>query len=70
MKLLPDWKMILKKAWSIRLNVLAGTFSILEVVLPLYSDAFPRGTFAAMSAFTVVGSMASRIVQQRSMHGG
>lgn len=70
MKLLPDWKTILKKAWSIRLNLLAGIFSVAEVVLPLYSDMFPRGTFAVLSAFTVLGSMMSRVIQQRNMHGG
>lgn len=68
MTLLDDWKLILKKAWSVRLNVLAGAFSVAEVVLPVYSDAFPRGTFAILSALTVMGSMWARVVRQKSIH--
>lgn len=32
MKLLPDWKAILKRAWSVKFMVLAGTLSAGEVL--------------------------------------
>jgi len=66
--LLTDWKLILRKAWSVRLNVVATVFSVAEVVLPVYSDAFPRGTFAILSAVTVMGSLWARVVRQKSIH--
>ena len=42
MTLKPNWREIFKKAWSIRLGVLAGLFSGAEVVLPLFVDSLPR----------------------------
>lgn len=67
MKLLYDWKEVLKKAWSIRLMLLAGLLSGIEVALPLFVDAFPRGAFAALSAFTTMGALVARITAQRNL---
>lgn len=64
MKLLPDWKQILRKAWSIRLIVVAGLLSGLEVALPFLSEAMPRGLFAGLSMVVVGGAFISRIVAQ------
>jgi len=43
MTLLEDWKEVLRKAWSIRFIVLAGVLSGIEVILPFFADAIPRG---------------------------
>lgn len=64
MKLKPNWRDIVRKAWSIRLGVLAGLFSGAEVVLPLFMDAMPRHLFAALSFVTVLGAVVARIVAQ------
>lgn len=65
MTLAPDWKLILKKAWSIRLMILAGLLSGCEVILPLYQDAIPRGTFAVLSMLAISGGTIARIVAQK-----
>ena len=67
MKLYDNWKDILRKAWSIRLMVLAGVLSAVEVVLPLFADSIPRGTFAALSGVTVAAAFVARLVAQQDI---
>lgn len=67
MKLYDNWKDILRKAWSIRLMVLAGLLSAVEVVLPLFADSIPRGTFAALSGITVAAAFVARLVAQQDV---
>lgn len=67
MQLLKNWKRILRKAWSVRLMILAGLLSGAEVVLPLLSDNMPRGVFAGLSMIVVSSAFIARIVVQRGM---
>lgn len=67
MNLVPDWKKIIRKAWSIRLMVLAGLLTGCEVILPLYIDAIPRNVFAALTMVAIVGGMLMRVVAQKGM---
>lgn len=62
--LLPDWKQVLRRAWSIRLIILAGTLTGLEVAIPLFSDVVPRGVFAGLSALASIAALWARIVAQ------
>lgn len=62
-----NWKDIVKKAWSIRFIVLAGLLSGCEVILPFFSDAFPRHTFAILSFVAVAAAFVSRIVAQKDL---
>ena len=64
MRLKPDWKAILMKAWSIRLAALAAVLNGAEVVVPLFADSVPRNLFALLSFITVVAAMVARIVAQ------
>lgn len=67
MQLYDNWRDILRKAWSIRLMILAGALSAAEVVLPLFADVMPRGTFAALSAVTVTAAFVSRLIAQKDL---
>lgn len=67
MTLLPDWKRILKKAWSVRLMALASILSGCEAVLPYAEFVLPRGSFAAVSFVIVTAALLSRFVVQKSM---
>lgn len=69
MKMASDWRLILRKAWSVRLMALAVVLSGAEVIMPLYADAFPRHTFALLSFFVVIAAMIARFVSQPRMHG-
>lgn len=64
MTLKPNWREIFRKAWSIRLGVLAGLFSGAEVVLPLFMDTMPRHVFALLSMLAVGGAVIARLVAQ------
>jgi hypothetical protein len=48
MKLIPNAKAVLRKAWSVRLGILAGLFSGAEVVVPFFADSMPRNVFALL----------------------
>lgn len=65
MKILNDWKLILQKAWSIRLMLMAGILSGIEVVLPLFIDTFPRGVFAVLSILFTGAAFVARIMAQK-----
>ncbi|PZU22196.1 MAG: hypothetical protein DI589_11985 [Shinella sp.] len=67
--LVSNWRDVLRRAWSIRLLLLAGVLSGLEVALPLIDGVYeiPRGVFAALSGVTVAGAFVARIVAQKGL---
>ena len=62
-----NWKDIVKKAWSIRLIILAGLLSGCEVILPFFSDSIPDKLFAALSFVFVAAAFVARIVAQKDL---
>jgi len=64
-RLVENWREILRKAWSIRFIILAGVLSGVEVVLPFFSDSIPRGPFAVMSFAAVAAAFVARITAQK-----
>lgn len=69
MRMASDWRVILRRAWSVRLMALAAVLSGIEIIMPLYADAFPRHTFALLSFIVVIAAMIARFVSQPRMHG-
>ena len=67
MSLVYDWKRVLRYGWSIRLIVLAGLLSGLEVILPMFSDVIPRNVFALLSLFVTVAAFIARLTAQPKM---
>lgn len=65
MKMIPEWRRIIKRAWSIRLMLIAGLLSGLEVALPFFADSMPRGVFAAASGVTVMAAFVARLIAQK-----
>ena len=63
-----DWKRIVRKAWSIRLMALSVLFQGIELILPLYADAFPRFVFSTLSVLALCGGMWARLVAQPKMY--
>ena len=64
-----DWKTVLKKAWSIRLIILAAVLSAVEVWLQVFGAPLwmPLGVFAGLSALTSAGAFAARLVAQKEI---
>lgn len=69
MGLKQDWKRIVKKAWSIRLMMLAGFFSGLEVAIPYVDQIVTvhRGLFAAVAFVATAGAFVTRLMVQNDM---
>jgi len=65
MELIPEWRVVLRKAWSVRLMILAGLLTGAEFVLPMFAHALPHGIFSALSFFTVSGALVARLVAQK-----
>ena len=72
MQLVPDWRHVLRKAWSVRLILLAGLLTGVEVVLPLLGDAYPipTGLFAALSLIVTMAAFVMRLVSQKVFRDG
>lgn len=72
-QLLPDWKLILRKSWSVKLMALAACFSGAEAALPylegitIWGHSLPTGVFAALSATTVSAAFVARFFAQQAI---
>jgi len=64
MKLLPDWRNILKKAWSIRLMLAAGILTGAEMILPVFSASMPQGLFTTLTFACVASALVARLLAQ------
>ncbi|MBN7764066.1 MULTISPECIES: hypothetical protein [Nitratireductor] len=72
MRLIHNWKAVLRYAWSIRFLVLAAVLSGVEVALPLVVGVIPipAGIFAALSFVTVAAAFIARIIAQKEISDG
>ena len=66
-ELIDDAAQVAKKAWSIRLSLLAAVFSAAEVALPFFTDFVPPHTMAIAAVFVAAGAAVSRLVAQPKM---
>ena len=66
--LLPDWRRVLRQAWSIRFSILATVFTAAEVVVPVFGGLLPRGVFVLLALMSSVGATISRLLAQPEMH--
>lgn len=68
MSLLPEWKSVLSRAWSVKFMVLAALLSGVEVVMqilePSVSATMPKGLFAALAGLTTAGALVARVLAQ------
>ena len=67
MLLVPNWKAVVRKAWSVRLIVLAGVLSGVEAAMPFVTDTMPRGAFAVASLLVTGAAFVARIMAQRGL---
>lgn len=69
MKLLPNWKAILWRAWSVRLMIVAAVLSGLETSFTLAGNFLnlPRGLFALLAFFATCGAFIARFAAQNDI---
>ncbi len=72
MRLIDEWRVVLRRAWSIRLMLLAGLLSGVEVVLPLLDGVLPipPGIFAPLSFVAVAAAFVARVIAQKDLDNG
>ena len=66
-ELTPDWKKLLRYAWSVRLMFFAALLTGLEVALPLFQHRIPipNGYLALGSGLLTVSAFIMRFVSQK-----
>jgi len=65
MKIVWNWRQVLRKAWSVRLMVLAAVLSGAEACLPVLGMSFGPGRFALISFVVTAGACVARILVQK-----
>lgn len=64
MRLLGNWLALLRRAWSIRLAVIAALLSAAEFALPFIAPDRASGWFAGAALLVSLAAAAARIVAQ------
>lgn len=72
MRLHPDWRRILRRAWSVRLMALAAILSCIEAALPFLDGIIPvpPGVFGVLTGLTVAGAFVARLIAQKDFDHG
>lgn len=67
MKLVSDWRWVLRYAWSIRLLLAAGILTGLEAVLPYLADTslIPDRWFRLLIFVVTIAAFLARIISQK-----
>ena len=66
--LIDDWRYVLRRAWSIRLILIAGLLSGCETVLAAFGHEWlplPRWASALLVTTIVMGALVARLLAQR-----
>lgn len=70
MMLIRNWRRVIRRAWSIRLMIIAAVLSAVEVGLSLIDArmlGLPEGVFAAGSAFITAAALIARLLAQSDL---
>lgn len=62
-----NWRVIIRRAWSVRLMAIAFILTMLEVMLPFFGGEFPPRVFAILSGLAVAGAFIARLIAQRDV---
>jgi hypothetical protein len=64
MRLVVDWPVLLRRAWSVRLAILSAGLSAVEFALPFLAPERPGGWFAGAAVLVSLAAAAARLVAQ------
>ncbi|NTA48133.1 hypothetical protein G6L34_08480 [Agrobacterium tumefaciens] len=63
--LIHNWRQVLKRAWSVRLIVLAAVLTGIEAMLPFVALPIPAGLFAGLTLVVTAAAFVARILAQK-----
>jgi hypothetical protein len=69
-KLIPEWKSVLLKAWSVRLMAFMAILSAAELSLPLFRDTMGPASFAFLTFGVAAVAIFVRVLRQGNMDAG
>ena len=69
LRLHENWRTLLRRAWSVRLALVAAVLSGIEVALSVFTSNPPiaAGTFAALSAVVTIAAAVARLFAQQGV---
>jgi hypothetical protein len=72
MRLIDEWRTVLRKAWSVRLILLAGLLEAIGSLMPYLSVVLPipESVFNVLSALTLGGAVVARLIVQKEISDG
>lgn len=65
MRLIDDWRRVLRHAWSLRLIALALVLTVAEVALPYLGDWIAPGRLGLLAGLSSAGAFAARLLAQK-----
>jgi hypothetical protein len=66
--LVDDWRTILRKAWSVKFNVLAAICSGAEIAVQIWQPAGVRpGVFASIAVCISIAAAGARVMAQKEL---
>ena len=70
MRVISKWRKVLRRAWSVRLMLLAAALTGIEAVLPFFMPHEPSIGYALLTFFVVCGALVARFVAQDDIQKG
>lgn len=70
MKILTDWKLLLRRAWSLRFLAVAAALSGLEAIAPFAAPWLSQRAFALLMFLIVAAAFVTRLIAQRGVNDG
>lgn len=67
MKLIPEWRRVLRRAWSVRLNLLAVALTGATAALPAFMGIIPPMWLLALCTVVPLAAAVARLVDQPKM---
>ena len=64
LRLLPDWKRVLRKAWSVKFNLISSVVGGVAAALPAFADRIPPTWFLSLCAVLPLAALAFRLLDQ------
>lgn len=69
LKLVPDWRRVLRRSWAIRATIICGVLTGLVAALPLLDGVVPPlWLFSAVIVANLAAPVAARLLFQRELH--
>lgn len=65
-RLIPNWRAVLTRAWSVRWMMIAGVLQVAEVLLTQFADVLPmpRGVIAGATGIVMLLGLVARFCDQ------